>query len=162
MRDAKKKIKFKKTRWRGSFGWKREENFLNWVAKTNKISFYCFLLSHQLWQWRKIILMKKMYMPLPFEEKAQPEWACDASIFYFFHLALGMVCLFFISIHLRILFHPFFVAEDVFISIETEAKEILVKMSFIFLSFSSLFFLKCEITIFFFFFLFLFFFEEMG
>lgn len=77
-------------------------------------------------------------MPLPFEEKAQPERACDASIFYFFHLALGMVCLFFISIHLRILFHPFFVAKNVFISIETEAKEILVKMSFIFLSFSSL------------------------
>lgn len=45
MRVAKKKIKHKKTRWRGSFRWKREENFLNWVAKTNKISFYCFLLS---------------------------------------------------------------------------------------------------------------------
>lgn len=87
MRVAKKKIKHKKTRWRGSFRWKREENFLNWVAKTNKISFYCFLLSH-LWQWRKIILMKKNVHATPIRRKST-EWACDASIFYFFSSRSG-------------------------------------------------------------------------
>lgn len=150
MRVAKKKIKHKKTRWRGSFRWKREENFLNWVAKTNKISFYCFLLSH-LWQWRKIILMKKMYMPLPFEEKAQSELVMRQYFIFFISLWGWFVCFLYPFIW-GFYFILFFVAEDVFISIETEAKEILVQMSFIFLSFSSLFFLKCEITIFFFFF----------
>lgn len=110
--------------------------FIKTTSSKKKTSFAA------VWQWRKnIYWWKKMYTRHSHSrEKAHTESFCDASIFYFSsHSGDGAVCFLYPS---EDFISSFFlcVVENVFISIETEeeeAKEILVKMSFIFLSFSS-------------------------
>lgn len=121
-----------------------EGKFSNRVAKTNKISFYCYLLSlsykilsHSLLAMEKKISMKKT--PLPFVGKSTQHWekASDASIFYFSSRAGDGFCFLYPSIHPKILFQldSLFCWKCFHINWK-RAKEILVKMSFIFLSFS--------------------------
>lgn len=136
---------------------KERKIFLTEWLKQIKFLFIAFCCPIALlWQWRKIILMEKVYMPLPFEEKAQPERACDASIFYFFFISFwGWFVCFLYPFIWGFYFILFFVLPRMFsYQLKQKRRRYLWKCLLSFFHFPL--FLKCEITIFFSFLLLLF------
>lgn len=125
-----KKIKILKSGWRGSFEWKRKL-LTEWLKQIKFlfIAICCpFVLHiHKSNVEENLSMEKKLYMPLPFEEKSTQKLVMRQYFIFFsffisfwgWFLGFAAVCFLYPFIQ-EFYFISFLCAKNVFISIETE------------------------------------------